>query len=48
MPINWRNDLDYWMNQKAKGKREQIWEGTTVRSVCADDSRCRVKIKKKN
>jgi flavin-dependent dehydrogenase len=46
MPISWRKDLDYWMNQRAKGKGVEIWEGPTVRSVCADDSRCRVKIKK--
>ena len=35
IPITWRKDLDYWMNQRAKEKGVEIWERTIVGKISA-------------
>jgi geranylgeranyl reductase family protein len=45
-PVTWRKDLDYWMNQRAKEKGVEIWEGTTVRKISAEGNQCRVTVRK--
>jgi flavin-dependent dehydrogenase len=47
MPICWRKDLDYWMNQRAKEGGVEIFDGTKVRHVCADDGICKVEVERK-
>lgn len=33
MPIAWRKDLDYWMNQKAREAGVELWEGASVTGI---------------
>lgn len=33
MPIAWRKDLDYWMNQKAQEAGVELWEGASVTGI---------------
>jgi len=46
MPITWRRDLDYWMNQRAKERGVEIWDGTSVKEINSNGNRCRVKLRK--
>ena len=38
IPIAWRKDLDYWLNQKAIKSGVNIWDGTTLKDVSIGSS----------
>jgi geranylgeranyl reductase family protein len=46
IPITWRKDLDYWMNQRAKERGAEIWDGTMVKKITANGDKCKVKLQK--
>jgi flavin-dependent dehydrogenase len=46
MPITWRKDFDYWLNQGAKDSGVEIWDGTRVTSVIQQGGECIVTIGK--
>jgi len=48
IPITWRKDLDYWMNQKAKERGVEIWEGALVKKISDNGTKCRVLLKKED
>jgi flavin-dependent dehydrogenase len=47
MPLAWRRDLDFWMNQNAEDQGVVIWDGAKVVRVEQRDGRCTVVLKKK-
>jgi flavin-dependent dehydrogenase len=46
MPLLWRKNLDYWMNQKAAEKGVEIWDGAKVASVGEKNGKCIVSVEK--
>jgi len=36
IPITWRKELDFWMNQKAREKGVEIWDESRVKGLCAE------------
>lgn len=44
MPIAWRKDLDFWMNQKAGEQGVEIWDRARVVGVHQRGDQCRVMI----
>ncbi|MGB9629960.1 MAG: NAD(P)/FAD-dependent oxidoreductase [Thermodesulfobacteriota bacterium] len=46
IPITWRKDLDYWMNQTAKDRGVEIWENVLVKKVIDNGVKCRIYMRK--
>jgi flavin-dependent dehydrogenase len=44
IPITWRRDLDYWMNQIAKEKGAEIWDEARVVHVRTENGKCIVEL----
>lgn len=40
IPLTWRRNLDFWMNEKAAAKGVQIWQGAKVTEVVEEKHGC--------
>jgi flavin-dependent dehydrogenase len=47
MPVAWRRDFDYWLNQGAKDKGVEIRDEVKVTSVIQQEDECRVRLGKR-
>jgi flavin-dependent dehydrogenase len=45
MPLAWRRDLDYWMNQQAEEAGVKVWDNARVRRVIETSDGCTVTLK---
>lgn len=46
MPLTWRDDLDYWMNQGAKKAGSELWEESLVSGVTQETEGCTIKLRR--
>jgi flavin-dependent dehydrogenase len=46
MPLAWRKDLDYWMNQKVLDVGGEIWDGARVVNVDEGSDGCTVRVER--
>lgn len=46
MPLTWRYDLDYWMNQKAVEAGCELWEQGRANNVSQENGTCKVYVQK--
>ena len=46
MPLAWRDDLDYWMNQGAKNVGSELWDGAHFTGMVEENGGYKIRLKK--